>query len=133
MGCSSSKGELDQEDAKGGAVASEDVKIDLPLADKAASAVPAAAKVESQDKVAPTPAAESNETYVAGSWVMGRWEGDKYFAGSWRNGVWKTPPTVEAVVADVGSWQREMNYAVGKPFWRHTLTGETRWQEPDSH
>ena len=37
----------------------------------------------------------------------------------------------EAVVAeDACEWRREMNYAEGKPFWRHAQTGETRWEPP---
>ena len=27
-------------------------------------------------------------------------------------------------------WQREFNYAVNKPFWRHLTTGETSWHPP---
>ena len=27
-------------------------------------------------------------------------------------------------------WQREFNYAVNKPFWRHLTTGETSWLSP---
>ena len=34
----------------------------------------------------------------------------------------------EAEHAD--EWIGEMNYAEGKPFWRHTQTGETRWEPP---
>ena len=37
----------------------------------------------------------------------------------------------DAVVAeDACEWRREMNYAEGKPFWRHAQTGETRWEPP---
>ena len=37
----------------------------------------------------------------------------------------------EAVVAeDACEWRREMNWAEGKPFWRHAQTGETRWEPP---
>lgn len=28
------------------------------------------------------------------------------------------------------SWQREFNYAVNRPFWRHLTTGETSWHPP---
>ena len=29
-------------------------------------------------------------------------------------------------------WQREFNYAVNKPFWRHLTTGETSWHPPSA-
>ena len=31
---------------------------------------------------------------------------------------------------EMSEWTREMNYAVGAPFWRHVQTGETRWDVP---
>jgi len=39
----------------------------------------------------------------------------------------KEPATKEADEV----WRPEMNYAVGKPYWRHALTGETRWEKPE--
>ena len=41
------------------------------------------------------------------------------------------PSTVPRPIAQrLNPWQREFNYAVNKPFWRHLTTGETSWHPP---
>mmetsp|Transcript_8823 Transcript_8823/g.17805 ORF Transcript_8823/g.17805 Transcript_8823/m.17805 type:complete len:200 (-) Transcript_8823:81-680(-) len=30
-----------------------------------------------------------------------------------------------------GLWERQMNWAVMRPYWRHQRTGETEWDEPE--